>query len=197
MSKKNIEVTDGNEELQEVTQEATDTQNVEETTEDTEMVGAEPSARPNEEDTEGLIIDLEGKVAKANEQYLRVLAEFDNFRKRSIRERSELVKTASKDVIKDLLPVLDDFERAFKSDPDNEANSGFQLIYNKFKTTLESQGLKPMETVGEEFDTEFHDALTKIPAPSKDLKGKVVDEIEKGYFLKGTIIRHAKVVVGK
>ncbi len=192
MSKKNIEVTDKEEELKEVNKEGLDNN------EGKEEVGrSDAKIEPNDNDPEAIISDLEDQLSQTNDKYLRLLAEFTNFRNRTQREKSDLVKTASKDVIKDLLPVIDDFERAFKADPENEANNGFQLIYNKLKTTLENLGVKAMETVGEAFDPEFHDALTKIPAPSKDLKGKVVDEIEKGYFLKGTIIRHAKVVVGK
>lgn len=146
--------------------------------------------------------DLEENLAELNDKYLRLFSEFDNYRKRTTKERLELIDTASTDVIRDMLPALDDFERAFKA---NEAKSeeeqsnleGFKLIYNKIKGILNRRGLEPMKSIGESFDTDFHEALTNIPAPSEDLKGKVVDEIEKGYTLKGKVIRFAKVVVGQ
>jgi molecular chaperone GrpE len=146
--------------------------------------------------------ELEENLAELNDKYLRLFSEFDNYRKRTTKERLELIDTASTDVIRDMLPALDDFERAFKA---NDAKSkeeqsnleGFMLIYNKIKGILNRRGLEPMKSVGEAFDTDFHEALTNIPAPSEDLKGKVVDEIEKGYTLKGKVIRFAKVVVGQ
>jgi molecular chaperone GrpE len=155
-----------------------------------------------EEKLEERIGELEENLAELNDKYLRLFSEFDNYRKRTTKERLELLDTASSDVINELLPVLDDFERAFKA---NEAKSeeeqsnleGFKLIYDKFKGTLNRRGLEPMKSIGEPFDTDFHEALTNIPAPSEDLKGKVVDEIEKGYILKGKVIRFAKVVVGQ
>lgn len=145
---------------------------------------------------------LEENLAELNDKYLRLFSEFDNYRKRTTKERLELIDTASTDVIREMLPVLDDFDRAFKA---NEAKSedeqsnleGFKLIYNKLKGILNRLGLEPMKSIGETFDTDFHEALTNIPAPSEDLKGKVVDEIEKGYTLKGKVIRFAKVVVGQ
>ena len=151
---------------------------------------------------EGQVSELEENLAEINDKYLRLFSEFDNYRKRTNKERLELLDTAALEVIKDMLPVLDDFERAFKA---NEAKSeeeqnnleGFKLIYNKLKGTLTRRGLEPMKSVGESFDTDFHEALTNIPAPTDDLKGKVVDEIEKGYMLKGKVIRVAKVVVGE
>lgn len=155
-----------------------------------------------EEKLEEKVGELEENLAELNDKYLRLFSEFDNYRKRTTKERLELLDTASSDVINELLPVLDDFERAFKA---NEAKSkeeqnnleGFKLIYNKLKGTLNRRGLEPMKSIGEPFDTDFHEALTNIPAPSEDLKGKVVDEIEKGYTLKGKVIRFAKVVVGQ
>lgn len=147
-----------------------------------------------------LIEEEKVKYAELNDKYLRLFSEFDNFRKRSIKERLELTKTASEEVIISMLPVMDDFERALKAfEETKEGESlkeGVNLIYNKLKSTLTSKGLEPIESKGQEFDTDFHEALTQIPAPSKDLKGKVVDEIEKGYLLNGKVIRFAKVVVG-
>ena len=143
---------------------------------------------------------LKEKNADLNDKYLRLFSEFDNFRKRTIRERIELTKTASEEVIKDLLPVLDDFDRALKAMEENDNidsfKEGVNLIHNKFKTTLSAKGLKPMKSKGENFDTDFHEAITEIPAPDKKMKGKNIDEIEKGYLLGDKVIRYAKVVVG-
>jgi len=128
------------------------------------------------------IAELEEKANSLNDKYLRLFSEFDNFRKRTARERLELSKTASADLVVSLLPVLDDFERGLGTlTADDEltkgAREGMELIFNKFKSILEKTGLKCMEANGKEFDTDFHEALTKIPAPSDDLKGKVVDVI--------------------
>lgn len=141
------------------------------------------------------------KYAELNDKYLRLFSEFDNFRKRNIKERLELIKTASEDIIILLLPILDDFERALKSiDESNKIlgnKEGISLIYNKFKSILLSKGIEAIDSKGKEFNTDFHEALTQVPAPKKNLKGKVIDEIEKGYLLNGKVIRFAKVVVGK
>ncbi len=141
------------------------------------------------------------KIAELNDRFLRLYSEFDNYRKRTIKERIDLSKTASAEVITDLLPVLDDFERAIKAfadtgGSDSALKEGVILIYNKFLSIVTQKGLEQMKTIGEPFDTDFHEAITKIPSPSPDLKGKVVDEIEKGYLLNGKVIRYAKVVVG-
>ncbi len=153
-------------------------------------------ARKEEEE----IKELKLKIAELNDKHLRLFSEFDNFRKRTIRERIELTTTASEEVIKDLLPVLDDFDRAIKAfdetDKIESLKEGINLIHNKFKSTLSAKGLKPMKAIGETFDTDFHEAVTEIPAPDKKLKGKNVDEIEKGYLLGDKVIRYAKVVVG-
>lgn len=145
------------------------------------------------------IQELGQKLEEMNDKFLRLFSEFDNFRKRTQKEKLELFKTASEDVITALLPVLDDFERAMKSIEDNSIDEdykeGIDLIYNKLKNTLSQKGLEPMEVMGAEFDTDFHEAITNIPAPP-DMKGKVVDVIEKGYLLNDKVIRFAKVVVG-
>ena len=143
----------------------------------------------------------EDQINELNDKYLRLYSEFDNYRKRTSKERLELFKTAGQDILTDLLPVLDDFERAIlkmDSSDDSEAiQTGINLIYNKFKSILENKGLKHFKSIETEFDPEVHEAITKIPAPSKKLKGKVVDEIEKGYMLNDKVIRFAKVVVGE
>jgi molecular chaperone GrpE len=144
--------------------------------------------------------ELGQKLDEMNDKYLRLFSEFDNFRKRTQKERLELFKTASEDVMVSLLPVLDDFERALKAVDDNGADEnhkeGIELIYNKFKNTLQQKGLQSLDSMGQEFDTDYHEAITNIPAPSPDMKGKVVDVIEKGYKLNDKVIRFAKVVVG-
>lgn len=143
----------------------------------------------------------EAKYKEVNDKYLRLYSEFENFRRRTAKEKLALMQTAGEDVIKDLLPVLDDLERARKSNETAEdidaVKEGFHLVYNKFHKTLESKGVKEMKAQEEPFDVELHEALTKIPAPTEDLKGKVVDVIEKGYLLNEKVIRYAKVVVGE
>jgi len=145
--------------------------------------------------------ELQYQYAELNDKYLRLFSDFDNYRKRSNAEKLDLIKTAGKDVIEGLLPVLDDFDRALSAfveqKVDKNAVHGVELIQNKLFNFLKQHGLEPMDSKGKTFDTEYHDAMTQIPAPSDDLKGKVVDVIEKGYLLNGTIIRHAKVVVGQ
>ncbi|MFH1936599.1 MAG: nucleotide exchange factor GrpE [Bacteroidota bacterium] len=143
----------------------------------------------------------EEKIAELNDRFLRLYSEFDNYRKRTLKEKIELSRNASAEVITDLLPALDDFERAIKAfsetgDSNAALKEGIILIYNKFLNVLTQKGLEQMKTIGEPFDTDFHEAITNIPAPSPDLKGKVVDEIEKGYLLNGKVIRYAQVVVG-
>jgi molecular chaperone GrpE len=142
------------------------------------------------------------KYNELNDKYLRLYSEFDNYRKRTQKERLELGKYASEEIIASLLPVIDDLERALKSTVKLENGSdtvtadGILLIYNKFKGLLAQKGLEPILSMGESFNVDYHDALTNIPAPSEDMKGKVVDEIEKGYMLNGKVIRYSKVVVG-
>lgn len=144
--------------------------------------------------------ELQTKYNELNDKYLRLYSDFDNFRKRKAKEFSEIVMTASKELVIDLLPVLDDFERALQAmnehNADEESIKGVELIYNKLYNLLKQKGLTPMDSMGKEFDTDWHEAITNIPAPSKDLKGKVVDVIQKGYLLNDKIIRYAKVVVG-
>jgi molecular chaperone GrpE len=142
------------------------------------------------------------KLKEEQEKYLRLYSEFENFRRRTARERLELLQTAGKDVISSVIPVLDDFERALKSseglkDSHSAVFEGFELIYKKMYSTLEAMGLKPMNAKGEIFDAEIHEAVTKIAAASESLKGKVVDELERGYYLNDKVIRFAKVVVGE
>jgi molecular chaperone GrpE len=145
--------------------------------------------------------ELENQLKDANDRYLRLVAEFDNFRKRTAKEKMELTKTAGEDIIKSLLDIVDDSERAAKqmetSDDLSLIKEGINLVFNKLKNTLQARGLKAMESKDQEFDTELHEAITEIPAPTEALKGKVLDEVIKGYYLNDKIIRHAKVVIGK
>lgn len=147
-------------------------------------------------------ISLEEKLQKEIEdlknQNLRIYAEFENYKKRTSKERIELFGTANQELMAALLPVVDDFQRALKNLEGNEAKDGVGLIYNKLDNTLKNKGLKAMEsTTGKDFNVDTMEAITRIPAPDKSLKGKVVDEIEAGYALGGKIIRYAKVVVGE
>jgi molecular chaperone GrpE len=142
------------------------------------------------------------KCDEINDKYLRLYSEFDNYRKRTQKERFELSKTASEDIILSLLPVIDDLERALVSAIKNEdgmdvvPKDGLQLIYQKFRGLLAQKGLEVIPALGEPFNVDYHDALTNIAAPSEDMKGKVVDEVAKGYKLNGKVIRYSKVVVG-
>ncbi|MEM1318722.1 MAG: nucleotide exchange factor GrpE [Bacteroidota bacterium] len=145
--------------------------------------------------------ELNIQLAEQKDKFLRLFAEFDNFKKRTVKEKIEFMNTAAQDTLAALLPILDDFDRAKKNAEDENSaepfSEGVMLVYNKLYNTLQQRGLKPMETNGEAFDPEFHEAITEIPAPTEDMKGKIIDTIEKGYVLKEKIIRHAKVVVGK
>lgn len=144
---------------------------------------------------------LQAELQEQKDKYLRLMAEFDNFRRRTAKERIELIQTAGKDVIVSLLDVLDDCDRAEKqlqtSDDIAVQKEGIQLVFNKLRSNLQSKGVKVMESIQTDFDVEKHEAITEIPAPTEDLKGKVLDEVMKGYYLNDKIIRFAKVVVGK
>lgn len=152
------------------------------------------------DEKEKQIVELKMKSDELNDKYLRLYSEFDNFRKRTAKEKSEMLQSGGEDVFKSILPVLDDFERAIKSNSEttdvNAVNDGVNLIFNKLKTSLTQKGLSEMNAVGELFDADIHEAITNIPVPSDELKGKVVEELEKGYRLNGKIIRFAKVVIG-
>lgn len=153
------------------------------------------------DDSENKIARLEEELQEQRDKYLRLVAEFDNYRKRIAREKIDLIQTANKDVIISLLDILDDCERASgqmqDSDDVKSIKEGALLIFNKLKKQLQSLGLKEMKSLHKDFDVELHDAITEIPAPSENLKGKVIDDVQKGYYLNDKLIRHAKVVVGK
>ncbi len=166
----------------EMQQEETNTEEVNATNESAEMSDAD-------------------KIAELNDRFLRLYAEFDNYRKRTNKEKIDLISSAGEGILKDLLPVMDDFERAIANNETAEdlvsVKEGFHLIFNKFRHILESKGLKKMEAKGESFDSELHEAIANVPAPTEDLKGKVIDDVEKGYYLNEKVIRYAKVVVGQ
>ncbi|MFW5820678.1 MAG: nucleotide exchange factor GrpE [Bacteroidota bacterium] len=161
----------------------------------------EKEVTDKQKEKETAIADPEEKIRELQEKYLRLSAEFDNYRKRTLKERTELFKSAGEETITKVLPVLDDFERALVSMEDasdiEAVKSGVQLIYNKLRETLVQQGLKEIPAQGEEFDTDKHEAITKIPAPDKKMKGKIVDVVEKGYYLNDKVIRYSKVVIGE
>jgi len=154
----------------------------------------------NEQEKVDPIAELENKAQEINDKYLRLYSDFENFRKRTAREKLELINSGNASLLLKVIPTLDDFERAIESNKEvDDAKSlkeGFQLIFNKLKKTLEAEGVKEMKSNGEAFDVEYHEAITRIPAPKKSLKGKVVDTTEKGYFLNDNVLRYAKVVVG-
>lgn len=163
-----------------------------------QVVSEEPQDKPEED---GELSKLKAALEEQKDKYVRLFAEFDNYKRRNAKERVEMIQTAGKEVIVSLLQVLDDCDRAEKQMQDSEDSDqikeGVRLIFNKLRKTLQGQGLKAMESLHTEFDVEKHEAITEIPVPDPQMKGKVVDEIEKGYYLGDKIIRFAKVVVGK
>ena len=175
---------------------------------DEKMEDLNKKVNENDEDVEQFIeegphdpiIELEEKITQINDKYLRLYSDFENYRKRTAKEKLELINSGNAALLLKILPVMDDFERAIESnkkvDDPKLLKEGFQLIYNKIKNTIEAEGVKEMESNGKAFDVEFHEAITNIPAPNKSLKGKVVDTTEKGYFLNDNVLRYAKVVVG-
>jgi len=174
---------------------------------DTAQAEASASTEPQVEDSTAKVEEvsveekLQREVADWKDKYTRLFAEFDNFRKRTIKERADLISSSTADVLKDMLPVIDDFDRAVKANENVDditvVKEGFVLIHNKFYKKLESKGLKPIDAQGKPFDTDFHEAITSFPAPSEDMKGKVVDEVEKGYLLNDKVLRFSKVVIGQ
>lgn len=146
------------------------------------------------------VIKLTNEIEVQKDKYVRLFAEFDNFKRRNAKERIELMQTAGKDVIISMLEVLDDCDRAEKqmnSNDPQQINEGVQLVFNKLRNTLQSKGLKAMESINTDFDVHKHEAIAEVPVEGKSKKGKVIDEIEKGYYLNDKLIRFAKVIVGK
>lgn len=171
-----------------------------------ENLNTEGSETNSNEETTTDTTAAEEKVASepetGNEKYLRLYSEFENFRRRTAKEKIELIQSAGKDVILAILPVVDDMERAIKALKSGNAElsnevQGFELILKKLQQTLAGKGLTPIECINAPFDVEFHEAVTSIPAPSEEQKGKILDEIEKGYLLNGAVLRYSKVVIGE
>jgi molecular chaperone GrpE len=157
-------------------------------------------AETTKEKKDDTLEKLETEARQWHDKYLRLSAEFDNYRKRTLKEKTDLIRTANEDLLKDILSVVDDFDRGVehldKSEDQDALKKGIHLIHNKFKEFLKQKGIKEIEAKEQTFDLDYHEAVTKIPAPSEDMKGKVVDVIEKGYTLNDKVIRYAKVVVG-
>lgn len=166
---------------------------------DENMTGTTHLNEPVAEESE--LEKLKAELDEAKDKYLRKIAEFENFKRRSAKERMELIQTAGREIIVDMLEVLDDCDRAQKQleNTDDAAviKEGVMLIFNKLRSTLQARGVKVMDTMSQEFNPDLHDAITEVTAATEELKGKIVDEILKGYYLNDKIIRHAKVVVGK
>lgn len=168
-----------------------------ETTQQAEADGKKPKEETADEKVERLKKELE----QAKKEYLFLMAEFDNFRKRTLKEKQDLVKYGCQEAMRNLLPVVDDFERAIdsisKADDLDSAKEGINLIYNKFIKYLESNNVKAIDSIGKDFDTDYHEAITTFPASDEKMKGKVIDTTLKGYMINDKVLRHAKVVVGK
>ena len=161
------------------------------TTEDAEVINGGTPEKDEQSESIG------SELAVLKDKYLRLYADFENFRRRTAKEKLDLVSTATEGLMVSLLPVVDDFEQALESTAEtNAALEGINLIYTKFTKVLESKGLKPMVSKGQPFDADLQESVTQFPAPTPDLKGKVIDEIEKGYLLNDKVIRYAKVIVG-
>lgn len=174
----------------------TEAQNVE-----VESQNAEEEQPAKEETPEDKIAALQAELEKSQKEYLFLMAEFDNYRKRTVKEKAELIKNGGEKAMLGLLPVIDDFERAIdaidKSSDVEGLKEGVDLIYNKFMKYLESQQVKPMESTGTDFDADIYEAVTTFPAPDESMKGKVIDTVQKGYTINEKVLRHAKVVVGQ
>ncbi len=162
---------------------------------------SEKGKKSKKDKKDGKVTELEEKIGELTDKHLRLQAEFDNFRKRTIKEKADLIKSGGESVLVGILPVVDDFERALQSlkeiPEDDPAKQGTLLIYSKLREFLKQNNVKEIEALEHEFDVDHHEALTKIPAPDEKLKGKVVDVIQKGYLLNDKVIRYAKVVVGE
>ncbi|HKJ43076.1 MAG TPA: nucleotide exchange factor GrpE [Sunxiuqinia sp.] len=170
--------------------------------EDTKKAKAKKEDKKSKKDKkEEQIESLENDIKEMKDKHIRLQAEFDNFRKRTMKEKMELIKTASEKVLVDILPVIDDFERALSTFSDisdeDPLKQGVILIYNKFQEFLKKNGIKEIEAKEKVFDTDLHEAITKIPAPTEELKGKIVDVIQKGYLMNDKVIRFSKVVIGE
>lgn len=172
-----------------------------ETTENETVNEENEQEQPTETTPEERIASLEAELEKEKKEYMFLMAEFDNFRKRSLKDKAEIIKNGAESAMRNILPIIDDFDRALQATATSEdvaaVREGVELIYNKFIKYLESNGVKEMITIGEAFDADIHEAVTTFPAPSEDLKGKIIDTVQKGYSINDKVLRHAKVVVGQ
>ena len=193
ITSKKMKDTEFKEELNEETQNNVESNNATDNEQENELTAEEQLQKQLDEANE--------KVATLEDKYLRQVAEFDNYRKRTIKEKAELIKNGGERTIESILPVLDDFERAIKNMAKDESTAdmltGVELIYNKFVGILKQNGLEKIETEGKDFDTDYHEAIAIVPAPCEELKGKVLDCVQTGYILNDKVIRHAKVAVGE
>ena len=168
---------------------------------DTEMPQQEAPQEEKELSVEEQLAVAKEQIEQEKKEYMFLLAEFDNFRKRTIKEKADIIKNASEKAMTDLLPVIDDMERAMQaieaSDNIDSAKEGINLIYNKFIKYLEQNGVKAIDSTNADFNTEYHEAVTIFPTPDEDKKGKVIDTVQKGYTMNDKVIRHSKVVVGQ
>lgn len=166
-----------------------------------ETVQEEAAELTPEEQLANMLAEAQQMVSEERDKYLRLSAEFDNYRKRTLKEKAEIIKNGGEKTLTAILPVLDDFERALKnmeaSEETKAMKEGVELIFNKFNKILSQEGLQKIETEGREFDVDFHEAIALIPAPSEDLKGKILDCVQTGYILNDKVIRHAKVAVAQ
>jgi molecular chaperone GrpE len=206
-NRENEENKNGNQEMENLLNEGTANAQKAGKSEEEMEVAPETTTETSEEKDEktasfeAIVSELENNLAHINDKYLRLSAEFDNYRKRTLREKMELTRSAGESVMRNVLPVMDDVERAVYSmeqglDPE-AIREGVKLIFSKFKDFANQNGLKEIDAMGQVFNTDLHEAITKIPAPSEDMKGKVLDVIQKGYYLNDKVIRFAKVVVGE
>lgn len=162
---------------------------------------ANEQEQPVEMTPEERIASLEAQLEKEKKEYVFLMAEFDNFRKRTLKDKAEIIKNGAESAMRNILPIIDDFDRALQATATSEdvaaVREGVELIYNKFIKYLESNGVKEMTTTGETFDADIHEAVTTFPAPSEEMKGKIIDTVQKGYSINDKVLRHAKVVVGQ
>ncbi len=183
------------------TENQTENQENEQLKDDSKKSKKNRKQKKEDEAHEKEIEELKAQIEEQKDRYLRLSAEFDNYRKRTLKERADLLKTANGDTLSAMLPVLDDLERAMqsmeKATDVAAVREGVVLIYNKLQEFMKNKGITEIDAMNQVFDTDFHEAITKIPAPTEDLKGKVVDVIQKGYKIEGKVIRYAKVVVGE
>lgn len=203
-NRKNIHDMDKNKETEQMEQQPLAEENTDENVVVNDDFAGEAEDTQAEEEVntlENQLVKLQEEVEKEKKEYLFLAAEFDNYRKRTLKEKAEIIKNGGENVLKGLLPILDDFERGLKAaESDSNAESileGMKLIYTKLVKYMESMGVKEMDSTGKPFDADFHEAIAQVPAPADDMKGKVLDTVQKGYMINDKVLRHAKVAVAQ